>query len=265
MELGETLEEAAERCGIHRNTAHRWRHRFLRQPQRTRSVISGIAEADETFVLRSAKGQPRLRRQWRCDPRTRGGRAERRDRSNEHVRVFVGRDRGGSTVERVYRRFNARRLGLLLEESLASDAIICTDGLGTYPPSPGISACGTSRCTPPGKVGCEASSHPELEQLPQPLEGLDAPLRRRLDPPPPELPGLVPHRERHRPTSCSIRCCRHEQQRTVKEPLYLDMGGGSISRINWNRGFLASKTARNQGVSAEKQPGGNWTEVGWGS
>jgi transposase-like protein len=132
MELGETLEEAAERCGIHRNTAHRWRHRFLRQPQRTRSVISGIAEADETFVLRSAKGQPGIRRQWRRDPRSRGGRASLRGRSHEHVRVFVGRDRGGSTVERVYRRFDARRLGLLLEESLAPDAILCTDGLRTY-------------------------------------------------------------------------------------------------------------------------------------
>lgn len=132
MELGETLEEAAERCGIHRNTAHRWRHRFLRRPQGRRDTLAGIAEADETFVLRSAKGQPRLRKQWRRDARRRGGHAERRGRSHEHVRVFVGRDRSGSTVERVYRRFDARRLGLLLEESLAPDVILCTDGLGTY-------------------------------------------------------------------------------------------------------------------------------------
>jgi transposase-like protein len=132
MEMGETLEEAAERCGIHRNTAHRWRHRFLRQPQRTRERISGIAEADETFVLRSAKGQPRIRKQWRRKPRRRGGHARFRGRSHEHVRVFVARDRGGSTLERVYRRFDARRLRRLLEDSLAPDAILCTDGLGTY-------------------------------------------------------------------------------------------------------------------------------------
>jgi len=132
MELGETLEETAERCGIHRNTAHRWRHRFLKRPQASRDELNGIAEADETFVLRSAKGQPRLRRQWSRAPRKRGGRAERRGRSREHVRVFVGRDRSGSTVERVYRRFDHRRLGLLLEKSLASDAILCTDGVGTY-------------------------------------------------------------------------------------------------------------------------------------
>ena len=49
---GETVAQAAKRCGVAYTTAFRWRHRFLAalnldKPQR----LSGIVEADETFIL----------------------------------------------------------------------------------------------------------------------------------------------------------------------------------------------------------------------
>ena len=55
---GETVAKAAGRCKVAYTTAFRWRHRFLSalnldKPQQ----LSGIVEADETFILESFKGK----------------------------------------------------------------------------------------------------------------------------------------------------------------------------------------------------------------
>jgi transposase-like protein len=61
---GDTLAKAAERCGVNQSTAFRWRRRFLEALNRDKPAsLSGIVEADETFILesfeakRSAKGR----------------------------------------------------------------------------------------------------------------------------------------------------------------------------------------------------------------
>ena len=53
---GKSLAKTAALCGVHPTTAFRWRHRFLRAPavNKPRS-LSGIVEADETFVLESSR------------------------------------------------------------------------------------------------------------------------------------------------------------------------------------------------------------------
>ena len=53
---GETIREAAERCGIAPSTAHRWRHRFLEAVRQAPDRLAGIVAADETFVLEGRKG-----------------------------------------------------------------------------------------------------------------------------------------------------------------------------------------------------------------
>ncbi|TNJ22650.1 IS1595 family transposase, partial [Aeromonas sobria] len=60
---GLTVRRAALRCGVSKNTAFLWRHRFLRAMaahQATRE--EGIVEVDETFFLESFKGQRGLPR-----------------------------------------------------------------------------------------------------------------------------------------------------------------------------------------------------------
>lgn len=55
---GLSVQRAAERLHVARSTAFRWRHRFLDAIHQLRpSQLSGIAEAGETFILRSQKGQ----------------------------------------------------------------------------------------------------------------------------------------------------------------------------------------------------------------
>lgn len=68
------------------STAFRWCHRFLRVDQQAKSTqLSGIAEADETFSLRSAKCQ---RVSGRA-PRRRGGHDSTRGTRGDHVPVLV--------------------------------------------------------------------------------------------------------------------------------------------------------------------------------
>src|SRR5579863_10583200 len=54
----ESIAKAAERCAIDHTTAFRWRHRFLSALNQDKpKSLSGIVEADETFILESFKGQ----------------------------------------------------------------------------------------------------------------------------------------------------------------------------------------------------------------
>ena len=55
---GKSLAKSAQLCGVHPTTAFRWRHRFLRAPSDDKPRrLSGIVEADETFILESFKGR----------------------------------------------------------------------------------------------------------------------------------------------------------------------------------------------------------------
>ncbi len=74
MVEGYSVRKSAKVCGIGSSTSFRWRHRFLRLPAEMKpEALNGIAEADETFMLGSRKGERELPRK----PRKRGGKAGR--------------------------------------------------------------------------------------------------------------------------------------------------------------------------------------------
>lgn len=129
---GATLREMAKRCGIHRNTAHRWRQRFLEGLVAIQPEVAGIVEVDETYVLRSAKGQPAVRKAMGRPPRKRGGKARRRGLSREQVPILMAQDRAGRLVCQVSDTFGASKVELALEEVMAHDAILCSDGHTAY-------------------------------------------------------------------------------------------------------------------------------------
>jgi ISXO2-like transposase domain len=123
---GESLAKAAERCRIHPSTAFRWRHRFLAtlnhdKPKR----LSGVVEADETFILESFKG----RRGGLARPaRRRGGKAAKRGLSDEHIPVVVARDRRGGALDAVLPRLDAASLKEAFAERIAPSTDFCCDG-----------------------------------------------------------------------------------------------------------------------------------------
>lgn len=128
---GESVRKAAGRCGINIKAAFLWRHRFLELPSSLAARReSGIVEADETWFLRSSKGQrgglPRR-------PRKRGGRAMKRGLSSEQVPVLVVRDRSGATADAILPKDDHQAIEAVLTPLLARDAVLCTDGGGKGP------------------------------------------------------------------------------------------------------------------------------------
>src|SRR5271157_5885158 len=96
---GKSLAKAAEFCGVHPTTAFRWRHRFLGSPAADKPrALSGIVEADETFILESFKGR---RSDLPRKPRKRGGAARHPGLYQDNIPVLVARDRKGATFDAI--------------------------------------------------------------------------------------------------------------------------------------------------------------------
>jgi transposase-like protein len=133
LDEGFSVRKAARFMGVHRTTAFRWRHRFLATPREIKPLaLGGIAEADETYVLRSYKGQRRMLRSQASRPaRRRGGRAAKRGLSTEQVPVLVVRNRAGQTTDFVLPAPTKRWTVQVLGPALARDVALCTDGSGT--------------------------------------------------------------------------------------------------------------------------------------
>lgn len=125
MAEGQSVRKSAKACDVHRNTAFRWRHRFLALPNEQKATsLVGIAEADETFFLESFKGK---KQGMARAPRKRGGKASKRGLSDEQVPVLICRDRTGSTTDFVLEKADKMHIGAALKPILASDAVLCTD------------------------------------------------------------------------------------------------------------------------------------------
>nr|WP_312518784.1 IS1595 family transposase [Massilia sp.] len=126
-----TVRAAARRVGVHRNTAFRWRHRFLDRVKDDRPAqLTGIVEADETFLLESQKGARKLDR----TPRRRGGKAALRGISHHLDCILVARDRNGNTIGAVTGRgaLKASQLVRPLLPKLDRQALLVTDANAAY-------------------------------------------------------------------------------------------------------------------------------------
>lgn len=122
---GLSLNRTANHLGIAQSTAFRWRHRFLATPKTLQAqALVGIAEADEAYFLKSAKGQRGLLR----EPRKRGGKASTRGTSKDFHPVLFARDRAGNTANFVLNATTAEEIGGVLKPILPIDTVLCTDG-----------------------------------------------------------------------------------------------------------------------------------------
>lgn len=123
---GETLVKAAKRCGVAVTTAFRWRHRFLSAPALDKpSRLSGIVEADETFIRESFKGK---RSDLPRPARKRGGKASKRGLSAEQIPVLVARDRTGRTTDAVLPDHSRNSVTTALAGVVTPANQLCCDG-----------------------------------------------------------------------------------------------------------------------------------------
>jgi hypothetical protein len=122
---GVSVRQAAQCCGVDKNTAFLWRHRFLAAPATHRPAHEGgIARADETLFLESFKGQRKLPR----PARKRGGAGAHWER----IAVLVVRDRSGRTADFRLEKIDALHISAVLRPLVDKDAILCTDGAMVY-------------------------------------------------------------------------------------------------------------------------------------
>lgn len=123
---GHSVRQSAAVLDVHRNTAFRWRHRFLAWPRQLQAAqLSGIAEADETYFLTSAKG---CKHGLNRPPRQRGGRAAKRGLSEEQIPVLICRDRTSQTADFILDKADAAHMSSALKPLIAPDSILCSDG-----------------------------------------------------------------------------------------------------------------------------------------
>jgi transposase-like protein len=124
LRQGLSVHQAANTLAVAPSTAFRWRHRFLQLPQNLRAEkLQGVVEADETYFLRSCKGQRVSGRK----ARHRGGSAAKRGLSDEQEPVLVARDRSGATADFILQRPDKLHTAQALAPVLAPDAVLCTD------------------------------------------------------------------------------------------------------------------------------------------
>lgn len=120
--------------GVNHRTAWRWRHRFLKAAANDNgAVLSGVIEADETFFVRSFKGD----RGWTKGrpPENRAARpsgwgAVTNGISRQQVPVMTAVDNAGG----VYEAILANRSGIApsLVGRIAAGSVVCSDGQKNY-------------------------------------------------------------------------------------------------------------------------------------
>ena len=117
-----SLTKAADRCGIDRTTAFRWRHRFLPESGRQKIPCSGITEIDETYFRKSFKGKKVSHRSAR-----KRGELHVLGLSFEQIPVVVARDRSGRTCDAVLLERSTKEVGLRLGTQIAPDSVLCIE------------------------------------------------------------------------------------------------------------------------------------------
>jgi transposase-like protein len=123
---GVSTAKAAQRCGVHDTTAFRWRHRFLASLANDKpTVLSGIVEGDETFILESFKGK---RSGMPRKSRKRGSKSAKRGLSAEQIPIIVARDRQGATTDAVLPRLNRVSIAAALDGVVTPANAFCCDG-----------------------------------------------------------------------------------------------------------------------------------------
>ena len=126
---GLSVRQAARHCGISKNTAFLWRHRFLQAVAEHRDEReNGIVEADETFFLESFKGQRQLPR----PARKRGGVGATRGTGKDQIPVMVVRDREGHTADFKLAQLDAQHVQEALHPLIDGESVLCTDGASVY-------------------------------------------------------------------------------------------------------------------------------------
>ncbi len=129
LKNGATVRAAAFKCCVDKTTSFRWRHRFLKLSNSIKATtLSGIVEAGEIFFDKSYKGSRNILR----EPHQRGCKVKNKKNTSENVCLFLSRDRGENTFDKIFDDFSTKPLDKATKGLLTKDCLLCSDNKEIY-------------------------------------------------------------------------------------------------------------------------------------
>lgn len=121
LKNGKSVRKSAVICGIHKNTAFKWRHRFLENSKQIKpESLRGIVELSEAYFRYSEKGQKKLK----IDTQPK--------KKPKLVCVLVGRDRNNNTLDQIVKKFCSKEISKHFSSKLQKDILLCSDSKSAY-------------------------------------------------------------------------------------------------------------------------------------
>jgi transposase-like protein len=129
LKNGLTIREAAAKCGVHKNTSFRWRHRFLMNATNIKpEKLSGIVEINEKVFAWSDKGSKNLSR----NARKRGFKSHAQIPVNDKVFTLYCRDRSKNSYDKILSGFSANVLQKEMRQLITNDTLLCSQNKQVY-------------------------------------------------------------------------------------------------------------------------------------
>jgi transposase-like protein len=134
---GIPIDRTAANLGMGHETIFNMRHKVLfcleQEKERTAAVLSGVLEADETYLLESLKGKPMPDGYWR-EARKHKAVSVKQGISDEYICVCAAVERGGNAYSLATGRGISCKEGILAAflGKIRSDALMVCDGAKSY-------------------------------------------------------------------------------------------------------------------------------------
>lgn len=148
---GNAIEFTAHRLGINHRTVFDMRHKLLlalqELPETEQTLLEGVSELDETFVLECYKGKPLPDTAGR-KARKHGAKAQKRGISNEYVCICTGIQRKGDAYAATANRAkpDSEELTEIFTGHIAQDTLVLCDGLKSYRGLTAATGCTVKDC-----------------------------------------------------------------------------------------------------------------------
>jgi len=134
---GVCLDQTAESIGVSHSTAFHMRHKILlsleAEETRAPTILNGVCEFDDSYVLENRKGSKLPEGYWR-KARRHGAKAQSAGVSNEHIAICTGVQRDGGTICRTVNRATPSKEDLLgvFGNHMGQESLILYDGAPSY-------------------------------------------------------------------------------------------------------------------------------------
>jgi transposase-like protein len=134
---GVSIDETAGSLSMHHATIFNMRHKILYGIEQSQSSspekLSGVCEADETYILENYKGRKLPDGFWR-KPRKHGAKAEKPGLSSEYISICAAVERGGKSMSTAVGRSQpgSEDIARVFADKISKESLVLCDGAKSY-------------------------------------------------------------------------------------------------------------------------------------